>query len=79
MMMNDGVLYLDTDKARTTQFRYGNRDGEITSQVPQSQKPTINDQSNFGTGYGYQYGAEEGTIEIYKNEEWWIFATEEIK
>lgn len=79
MVMVDGVLYLDTGHKSTVMARCGMMDGEITSSVPQTQKPTINDQSNFGTGYGYQYGAEEGTIEIYKNEEWWVFATEEIK
>lgn len=51
-------------------------DWEITSQVPQSQKPTIDDRSNFGTGYGYQYRAEEGTIEIYINQKWCVFSAE---
>ena len=33
-------------------------------------------QSNFGTGYGYQYGSHEGLIEIYMNNKWCVFATE---
>lgn len=76
MVMVDGILYLDTGRKSTVVARCGMMDGEITSSVPQSQKPTIDDQSNFGTGFGYQYGAEEGTIEIYKNDAWWVFVTE---
>ena len=79
MVMVDGVLYLDTGKVSTVMARCGMMDGEITSQVDGSQQPTIDNQSNFGTGYGYQYGAMEGTIEIYMNEKWWIFATEEAR
>ena len=79
MVMVDGVLYLDTGMESTAMARCGMLDGEITSQVDGSQQPTIDDQSNFGTGYGYQYGAMEGTVEIYMNEKWWIFATEEAR
>ena len=57
----------------------GTPDGEITSAVKGSERPTENNQSNFGTGYGYQYGVTEGTIEIYMNDKWCIFATEEIR
>ena len=54
-------------------------DGEITSQVDGNKQPSVDDQSNFGTGYGYQYGATEGTIELFMNGKWWIFATEEAR
>lgn len=54
-------------------------DGEITSEVAGSKQPTENNQSNFGIGYGYQYGSREGTIEIFMNDQWFIFATEEIR
>ena len=57
----------------------GTPDGEITSAVDGSKEPTEDDQSNFGTGYGYQYGAGEGTIELYLNGNWRIFATEEVR
>ncbi|MBQ4347173.1 MAG: hypothetical protein IJC39_01840, partial [Firmicutes bacterium] len=40
--------------------------------------PGSNDQSNFGTGYGYQYGTQ-GTVEIKINDKWRIFATEEMR
>ena len=29
-------------------------------------------QSNFESGFGYQYGADD-TIEIYMNEKWFVF------
>ena len=59
--------------------RCGVMDGEITSQVDGNKQPSVDDQSNFGTGYGYQYGATEGTIELFMNGKWWIFATEEAR
>ena len=79
MVMVNGELYLDTGKESTVIARCGNMDGEITSQVDGSKAPTIDNQSNFGTGYGYQYGPIEGTIEIKMNGKWWIFATEEVR
>ena len=79
MVMIDGTLYLDTKCESTIDGRCGVMDGEITSHVHGTEKPTIDNQSNFGTGYGYQYGATEGTIEIYMDGKWWIFATEEVR
>lgn len=79
MVMVDGVLYLDTGHTNTETLRCGTPDGEITSAVDRSEKPTVDNQSNFGTDYSYQYGAIEGTIELYINDKWCIFATEEVK
>lgn len=79
MVMVNGTLYLDTGKESTVTARCGVMDGEITSQVPGNEEPTVNDQSNFGIGYGYQYGPVEGTIEIFMNDKWWVFATEEAR
>ena len=79
MVMVDGVLYLDTGYESSAIERTDHFDGEITSCVDGSKQPSSDDQSNFGTGYGYQYGAIEGTIEIYMNGKWWIFATEEAR
>lgn len=79
MVMVDGKLYLATGYESTVEARCGVMDGEITSEVDGNEKPTKNNQSNFGTGFGYQYGSQEGTIEIYMNEKWWIFATEEVR
>ena len=77
MVMVNGTLYLDTGHESTIEARCGMMDGEITSQVDGNKQPTVDDQSNFGTGYGYQYGATEETIELFMNGKWWIFATEE--
>ena len=79
MVMVDGVLYLDTGHTNSEIRKCGTFEGEITSEVDGSERPTKDDQSNFGTGYGYQYGATEGTIELYMNDKWRIFATEEVR
>lgn len=79
MVMVNGELYLDTGHESSVGARCGVMDGEITSTVDGSEKPTENNQSNFGTGFGYQYGATEGTIEICMNGKWWIYATEEVR
>lgn len=78
MAMVNGKLYYDTGKESTVSGRCGNMDGEITSTVEGSEIPTENNQSNFGTGFGYQYG-EDNTIEIYMNEKWFIFEYREEK
>lgn len=78
MVMVNGELYLDTGKESTVEDRCGLMDGKITSEVDGSECPTKDNQSNFGTGYGYQYGSHEGTIEIYMNDKWWVFATEKV-
>lgn len=79
MVMVDGKLYLDTGMESSVEARCGVMDGEITSSVDGTKKPTQDEESNFGTGYGYQYGPQEGTIEIFMNEKWWVFATEDVR
>ena len=78
MVMVDGVLYLDTGFTGTyvTGDTY---DREITSAVEGYEKPTEDDQSNFGAGYRYRYGAADGTIEIEMNSRCCIFAAEEVR
>lgn len=78
MVMVDGVLYLDTGMQSDSEREDSLMDGEITSAVDGSEVPTKNNQSNFGTGYGYQYGTE-GTIELFIHGKWWIYATEEAR
>ena len=78
MVMVDGELYLDTGYTSDV-ARCGMMDREITSSVDVSEKPTEDDQSNFGSGYGYQYGFTDGTIELYMNDAWCIFATEDVR
>ena len=79
MVMVNGTLYLDTGHESKIEARCGVMDGEITSRVDGNKQPSVDDQSNFGTGYGYQYGATEETIELFMNGKWWIFATEEAR
>ena len=79
MVMVDGKLYLDTGMESSVEARCGVMDGEITSSVDGTKKPTKDGESNFGTGYGYQYGPQEGTIEIFMNEKWWVFAMEDVR
>ena len=71
-MVND-KLYYDTGRESTIEMRCGNMDGEITSSVDGTQIPTQNNESNFGSGFGFQYGSEEDTIEVYMNEKWIVF------
>ena len=78
MVMVDNVLYLDTGYEKETDKKPDTFEGVINSEVDRKEKPTVNDQSNFGTGYGYRYGKTEGTIELYMNDKWQVFATEKI-
>lgn len=75
MVMIDGVLYLTTGKSNGDLLTSDVIDGEITSEVDGSEKPTQNDQSNFGTGYYYRYG-EAGTVELLNDGKWWIYEAE---
>ena len=72
MVMVDGKLYYDTGKESSIDGRCAMMDGEISSSVDGSEIPTEDDQSYFGTGYGYQYGADD-TIELLINEKWIVF------
>lgn len=73
VMVND-VLYYDTGKEAPSPS-CGMMDGEITSTVESWQLPAQNDQSNFGTGYTYQYGSEN-TVVVYINGKRIIFKAE---
>ena len=75
MVLIDGVLYLTTGKSNGDLLTSDVIDGEITSEVDGSERPTKNDQSNFGTGYYYRYG-EEGTVELLHEGKWWIYEAE---
>lgn len=73
MVMIGGKLYMDSGRKSDIDGRCGVMDGQITSSVAPEQRPTADDQSNFGTGLDYQIGAEPGTVEIFMNEAWEIF------
>ena len=51
MVMVNGILYLDTGHESKIEARCGVMDGEITSQVDGNKQPSVDNQSNFGTGY----------------------------
>ncbi|MCD8069232.1 MAG: hypothetical protein LUE87_10170 [Lachnospiraceae bacterium] len=72
MVMVNGILYCSTGQESTMTARYGMMDGEIASSVGSTEIPSNDNQSNFGTGYGYQYGLE-GTIEVYMDGKWIVF------
>ena len=72
MVRVNNKLYYDTGRESTLSGRCGIMDGEITSTVDGTEIPMEDNQSNFGCGFGYQYGADD-TIEIYMNEKWVVF------
>lgn len=79
MVMVDGEVYMTTGYSNPDVQKSEIPDGEITSSVDGSERPTMDDQSNFGEGYEYRYGDTKGTVEIYMNHKWWIYATEEAR
>ena len=79
MVMVDGELYLDTGYAGTYRSDDDTYDREITSTVDRSERPSENNQSNFGAGFKYRYGATEGTVEILMGNRCCIYATEEVR
>ena len=75
-VMVNGILYYDTGKETNNHPTCGVMDGEITSDVESWQLPQKDNQSNFGTGYGYQYGTED-TIVVVIDGKWIVFKAEE--
>lgn len=72
MVMVDNMLYQSAGEVNTVDGRCGTMDGEITSQTANAtDAPTENDQSNFGTGYGYQ--RTDGHIEVLIDDQWIVF------
>lgn len=71
----DGVLYYDTGAVSDTEYRCGTPDGVISDTTTSDELPTEDGQSNFGTGYGYQFAAD-GTVEVEIDGEYVIFAAE---
>ncbi len=72
-VMLEGIVYYDTGTASGTDASAA-PDGTITSTVDSDSFPAEDGQSNFGTGYAYRYGTEDGTLEVLIDGEWWIFA-----
>ena len=64
----NGIVYRDSGES-STDARCGVMDGEITTQCDEI--PTEDNQSNFGTGYGYQIGKDR--IDVLIDDQWHIF------
>ena len=75
MVMVKGELYLDTGKESNFRRTCATMDGEITSAVECSEKPNQDNQSNFGSGYGYQF-IDSNSIDILIDEKWIRFEKE---
>lgn len=79
-VMVDGTIYGTTGYPVPGQSSDDTQtEGTITSEVDGSESPTEDDQSNFGTGYGYRAGLHDGTLEVRIDGDWVIFATQEAK
>lgn len=64
LVMVNSELYRYAGEFADEDLRCGMMDGEITLAVSQNEVPAQDNQSNFGVGYGYQYGAEN-EIQVY--------------
>jgi len=62
-VMVNGIIYQNTGY-KSSIVGCGMMDGEIKSSVDSSELPNENDQSNFGIGYGYQYGTDDRIIVV---------------
>lgn len=77
MVKVKGTIYVDTgyENAMVT---CGTADGEIKTTVDGKSKPENDDESNFGTGYGYQVW-EEGYINVEIDNRWILFRDIDLK
>jgi hypothetical protein len=76
MVMFNDKLYYDTGTIDNGGGRCGMMDGSITSKCNDYEIPTENNQSNFGTGYGIQYGRVESEIEVCIDGDWHVFTSD---
>lgn len=77
MVMINDHLYKDTGYINSV-LKCGNADGEIITSVESLKKPQKNDESNFGTGYEYQFWTE-GYVNVKINDRWTLFQKLSIK
>ena len=69
MVMLEGKLYYDTGSDSDITARCGVMDGQITSTVQSDETPSENNQSNFGTDYGYQF-VDDNNVDVVIGEHW---------
>ena len=67
-----GKLYQSTGRHSELDGRCGIMDGEIIASVDRSASPVQDDQSNFGTGWGYQR-MSDNAIEVNLGRHWIVF------
>ncbi len=75
MVMIDGKLYYPLGRGYVDENHYF--DGTIKSTVDSNEIPTENEQSNFGSGYGYRYTEKSCVIEIFMSDKWYEYSTNE--
>jgi predicted small lipoprotein YifL len=74
MVMINGELYYDTGRESDSWDRCGMMDGKILSSVDGTETPKEDNQSNFGSGYEYQF-IYDG-IDIIIDQKWMRFEKE---
>ena len=72
----NGILYENTGRESDIDARCGTMDGAIESSVESWQEPTEERQSNFGTGYEFQYVTNE-EIDVVIDGKWMVFRAPE--
>lgn len=77
MVKVDGTTYVDTGY-ENVMVTCGTADGEIKTTVDGKNKPENDDESNFGTGYGYQVW-EDGYINVEIDNRWILFRDIDLK
>lgn len=75
MLCIDGAIYYDTGRISDA-LRCGLMDWIIDSSVSEDEIPTQDNQSNFGTGYGYQRWTK-GQVHVNFEDGWHIFQASE--
>lgn len=74
----NGILYYDTGKLSTIEGRCGMPDDYIYSTVLPNEIPESDNESNFGSGYGFQYETEN-TIAMFLPTGWTVFSSNEVE
>lgn len=76
MLLFNGKCYIETGETSSIP-RCGMMDAQIKSTVSADQIPRKELQSNFGKGYGLQYGSRKNRIDVCIDDKWLIFACNE--
>ncbi len=74
MVKVNGILYYDTGKLSTVEGRCGNPDDYIHTTVFPNETPSQENESNFGSEYGFQYETEN-TIAMILPTGWTVFSS----